>query len=187
MNHGTITNPMTKLPSSGVSPKSPKRARVLTSHSSSKGSIGQPLTERETEVLGLLTEGLSNKSIADRMDLSLHTVKFHLGNAAKKIGAPSRTKAAVHFALQGTVRAPATTRSDSEGPGPAHHEDDTCDTEKRHWINGFAVALAQVHRHSGESTVVCEAASAAGLTLTIARGAGVSSFDIDELKRAQVP
>jgi DNA-binding CsgD family transcriptional regulator len=162
---------MTKLPPSSPPSKSTRRARVLTKHSSSQTSIGQPLSEREMEVLGLVTEGLSNKDIAGRLKRSAHTVKFHLGNVAKKIGVSSRTEAAVYFALQqGTAL--------STGPLRVN--------EKQNWINGFAVALAQVHRHGGGSTVVCEAARAAGITLAAAHGAGVSSFDISELKRAKV-
>lgn len=183
-------NLMIELPPSNVAPEHNRRARVLTRRPSSKGSLGQPLTKRETEVLWLVTEGLPDKSIADRLDLSEHTVKFHLGNARKKIGAPSRTRAAVHFALQqGAARAPTTDATDATGPGghaPAHRKDDASATEKQNWINGFAVALALVHRHGGASTVVCEAARAAGLTLTVALDAGVSSFDIEELKRAKV-
>lgn len=109
-------DPMTKLPPSSVPPEPTKRARVLTRPPSSEGPLGQPLTKRETDVLRLVTEGLSNKGIADRLNISAHTVKFHLENAGKKIGARSRTKAAVHFALQqGTALAPATARSGSGG------------------------------------------------------------------------
>jgi DNA-binding CsgD family transcriptional regulator len=165
---------MTRLPLSNVSLEPTRRARILSKHPSSAGSIGQPLTERESEVLWLVTKGLSNKSIAARLDLSAHTVKFHIRNAARKSGTSSRTKAAVDFALQqGTVSA---RRKDAEG-----------DTEKQNWINGFAVALAQVHRHGGGSTIIYETARTAGLTLAVARDAGVSAFDIEELNRAKVP
>ena len=40
--------------------------------------VGQPLTARESDVLWLLIEGMSNKVIADKLDLSEHTVKFHV-------------------------------------------------------------------------------------------------------------
>lgn len=127
------------------------------------------------EVLGLVTEGLSNKGIADRLKRSEHTVKFHLGNATKKIGASSRTKAAVYFAMQqGTALSPVPSGSKNSV------------TPKQDWINGFAVALAQIHRHGVESAIVCKAARFAGLTLATAHGAGVSPFDISELRRAKV-
>ena len=142
-----------------------------------KASIGQPLTERETEILWCITDGLSNKIIADRLKLSAHTIKFHIGNATKKLGASSRTKAAVNFALQ---QGTALTPTGSPAPAPSN-------PDGRNWINGFAVALAQVHRHGGRSTVICEVARSAGLTIAAARGAGVSSFDIEELKKAKVP
>jgi DNA-binding CsgD family transcriptional regulator len=176
---------MTKLPSSSPPPEPTRRARVLTKRPSSRTPLGQPLSERELEVLGLVTEGLSNKDIAGRLKRSEHTVKFHLGNVAKKIGFSSRTKAAVYFALQqGTALSPAP--SGSKSREPLHRKDDTSVNDKQNWINGFAVALAQVHRHGGGSTVVCEAARAAGLTLAVAHDAGVSAFDISELKMARV-
>ncbi len=57
------------------------------------------LTEREREVLGLMVEGLSNQEIADRLFLSLGTVKFHIGNIYSKLGVESRV-AAVTMAMQ---------------------------------------------------------------------------------------
>lgn len=60
---------------------------------------GSPLTEREIEVLWLVSDGLSNKLIADRIGISRHTVKFHVENAIGKMGTTSRTKAAVDFVL----------------------------------------------------------------------------------------
>lgn len=47
------------------------------------------LTERELEVARLVAEGLLNKQIADRLSISLATVKLHRGNAAKKLGVRS--------------------------------------------------------------------------------------------------
>ncbi|MGE0460302.1 MAG: LuxR C-terminal-related transcriptional regulator [Vicinamibacterales bacterium] len=57
---------------------------------------GQPveaLTPREHEVLTLLAGGLHNREIAERMGVSEHTVKFHLGAIFGKLGASTRTEA----------------------------------------------------------------------------------------------
>jgi LuxR family maltose regulon positive regulatory protein len=53
----------------------------------------EPLTERESEVLPLLAEGLSNREIADRLVVTLDTVKKHLTHLFGKLGAASRTQA----------------------------------------------------------------------------------------------
>lgn len=53
------------------------------------------LTERERETLNLLSEGRSNKDIADTMCLSLETIKSHLQTIYKKLGVKSRTEAAI--------------------------------------------------------------------------------------------
>ena len=52
------------------------------------------LTPREIEVLNAIVEGLPNKSIAQRLDISLHTVKFHVEAVFRKLGARTRTEAA---------------------------------------------------------------------------------------------
>jgi DNA-binding NarL/FixJ family response regulator len=52
-----------------------------------------PLSERERAVLRLLAEGLPNKSIAQRLGISEHTVKFHVGSVLAKLNAASRTEA----------------------------------------------------------------------------------------------
>ena len=62
-------------------------------------------------------------------------------------------------------------------------------SERDAWLSGFAVALAEMHRrllNGNDSTGVCEVARVAGLTLTSARAAGVSAFDLKELKKAGV-
>jgi DNA-binding CsgD family transcriptional regulator len=57
-------------------------------------SDGQALlTPRELEVLAALAEGLTNKAIARRLDISLHTVKFHVESLFRKLGARTRTEA----------------------------------------------------------------------------------------------
>ena len=51
------------------------------------------LTPREREVLALLAEGLPNKAISDRLDITEHTVKFHVNAILGKLDAQSRTEA----------------------------------------------------------------------------------------------
>lgn len=53
----------------------------------------EALTPREVEVLGMLAEGLGNKTIAWRLAISEHTVKFHVSSIFAKLGASSRTEA----------------------------------------------------------------------------------------------
>ncbi len=54
------------------------------------------LTPRETEVLALVAQGLTNKEIGLRLNLSARTVNFHLDNVYSKIGVNTRTEAAVY-------------------------------------------------------------------------------------------
>jgi DNA-binding CsgD family transcriptional regulator len=51
------------------------------------------LTPREIEVLSAIGEGLTNNSIARRLDISLHTVKFHVESLFRKLGVRTRTEA----------------------------------------------------------------------------------------------
>src|SRR5262245_48321399 len=53
----------------------------------------EPMTQRERQVLSLLGEGLSNRSIAERLGISEHTVKFHLAAIYGKLGATTRAEA----------------------------------------------------------------------------------------------
>jgi two-component system, NarL family, response regulator YdfI len=63
------------------------------SPASSDGTLVEALTPRETEVLRLLGAGLGNKEIASRLEISEHTVKFHVASIMGKLGATSRTEA----------------------------------------------------------------------------------------------
>ena len=51
------------------------------------------LSPREQEVAGLLLEGASNKIIARRLDISVHTAKFHVTQILDKLGARNRADA----------------------------------------------------------------------------------------------
>ena len=59
-----------------------------------------PLTNRETEVLNLLSKGLANKQIAIALGISEHTVKFHVSSIYTKLNVTNRTEA-VHQGLRG--------------------------------------------------------------------------------------
>ena len=53
----------------------------------------QPLSERERQVLQLIAEGMTNKQIANRLAISVHTVKFHVAAILEKLGVASRAEA----------------------------------------------------------------------------------------------
>ena len=61
------------------------------------------LTPRERDVLGLLAEGASNKTIARRLGISIHTAKFHVGSLLDKLDASGRTDAVTHAARRGVI------------------------------------------------------------------------------------
>lgn len=54
---------------------------------------GDGLTQRESEILALLSEGLSNKEIADRVKISYDTVRAHLRHIYEKLHVRGRTEA----------------------------------------------------------------------------------------------
>ena len=78
----------------GEAPLAPKAARVVLG-SRTRPSGDERLTPREEEVLALVGEGLANKQIARRLGISEKTVKAHLTNVFQRIGAGSRTEAAL--------------------------------------------------------------------------------------------
>jgi DNA-binding NarL/FixJ family response regulator len=66
-------------------------------------SPGDRLTGRETEVLQLLAQGLSNKMIALELNISEHTVKFHVSSIYSKMGVSNRAEAVRKGARRGWV------------------------------------------------------------------------------------
>ncbi len=63
----------------------------------------ETLTPREGEVLQLLSQGLSNKRIAQALGISEHTVKFHVNAILGKLGVQGRTEAVVQAARLGLI------------------------------------------------------------------------------------
>ena len=65
--------------------------------------IDDALTARELDVLALLAEGLPNKTIAGRLEISDQTVKFHIASILSKLGASNRTEAVRRALRRGLV------------------------------------------------------------------------------------
>ncbi len=82
--------------SRGESPLHPRAARrLLTSRRPGGDERAPQLTERETEVLRLVRQGLANKQIARRLGISERTVKAHLTSVFQRLAVTDRTQAAL--------------------------------------------------------------------------------------------
>ena len=80
-----------EMPPAGADRKSPS------------GALRDPLTPRETDVLRMLAEGLSNKEVARQLRISEHTVKYHLSSVFGKLGVSSRTEAVMVGIQRGII------------------------------------------------------------------------------------
>jgi DNA-binding NarL/FixJ family response regulator len=82
-------------------------ARTLAERLPHTGSmepmLAEELTDRETQVLELLSEGIGNREIAARLRISEHTVKFHISSILSKLRASNRTEAVAHGIRQGLI------------------------------------------------------------------------------------
>ena len=73
---------------------SPEMLARLLPRLGGTGQVGAPtLTEREREILGLIAQGLSNAAIAERLVVSVNTVRNHVANLLAKLGARSKLEA----------------------------------------------------------------------------------------------
>jgi len=78
--------------------------KSATADASNPDADGNPrLTAREIEVLAAMADGASNKEIALRLNISFHTVKFHVAAILDKLEADSRTEAVVKASQLGIV------------------------------------------------------------------------------------
>jgi len=70
-------------------------ARLKAERTTPQVELVEPLSEREREILGLITAGASNREIAERLFLAEGTVKNHITNILGKLGVRDRTQAAL--------------------------------------------------------------------------------------------
>lgn len=70
-------------------------ARMADSSSTKEPSLEQ-LTDRELQLLKLVSQGLSNRAIAQTLNISLNTVKYHMKNILLKLGVQNRTEAVAY-------------------------------------------------------------------------------------------
>jgi DNA-binding NarL/FixJ family response regulator len=77
----------------GESPLAPKAAHEVLRARARRLAVG--LSAREREVIALVAEGLPNKQIARKLDISEKTVKAHLTSIYQEIGVTDRTQAAL--------------------------------------------------------------------------------------------
>lgn len=79
------------------------RQALIKSSGTAEHKIGELLSERESELLKLLSTGMSNKEIANRLCLSLRTVKAHMSNIFTKMNVASRSEALVQALRSGLL------------------------------------------------------------------------------------
>ena len=84
--------------SAGKMTLSPEAAQALVG-ATQQAAETETLTSREQEILKLMVEGLNNAEIAERIVVSLSTVKYHISNILMKLGVENRV-AAVTMAIQ---------------------------------------------------------------------------------------
>lgn len=76
----------------GGAPMSPGIARLVVEYFNPKKSVNlyETLTPRESQIVKSIEQGLTNKEVAQRLDISLETVKYHIKNIYQKLEVNSR-------------------------------------------------------------------------------------------------
>ena len=82
-----------KIVHEGGSVMSPKIARMVTDHFRRIAETESPLTERETEILGLAGDYKNNKEMAEVLFISIDTVRTHFKNIYEKLEVHSKVEA----------------------------------------------------------------------------------------------
>ena len=93
----------------GVASRVLRMCATVSAHGGAEGASTKstpgvsPLSQRELDVLRLVVEGLSNQEIADRLILSVETVKTHMRHIMEKLAVSDRTQAAVKAMREGLL------------------------------------------------------------------------------------
>ncbi|MGI9586476.1 MAG: response regulator [Acidimicrobiia bacterium] len=88
-----------RLAAEGRGMVAPEAMQSIVDHSEDEYAVR--LTDREEQILGLVAEGWTNPQIAQRLDISVSTVNFHVHNLLDKLGAKTRTEAVSIAAREG--------------------------------------------------------------------------------------
>ncbi len=90
---------------------------------------GEPLSERELEITELVSEGLTNREIAERLYLSHNTIKVHLRNVFTKTGVASRTELSMLAVQEGWITVPGLNEEPGDTPTGAEDADTSAKPE----------------------------------------------------------
>jgi len=93
---------------SGQTVLAPEAATAMMANRRNTSELGKNLTRRELDVLALLVQGMSNREIALRLEISPDTVKHHVSKCTAKLEATNRTQAAAKALELGLVPPPQT-------------------------------------------------------------------------------
>jgi two-component system, NarL family, nitrate/nitrite response regulator NarL len=80
-----------------------RRSQFINDPGASESEV-ESLTPRDMETLEMRAEGLSNKQIAARLRISVHTAKFHVNSILGKLGAGTRTEAVMRGLRSGLLK-----------------------------------------------------------------------------------